>query len=181
MKSKLIHNISSYTLTQTEERLLCRGWDFCIEDNIKNFLDFETDLELNAMKIQSHCHESVFKLNCRNIHNASQQLMSTSKHKKIRNLSDEELVALKSLKSNKSIVICKADKGEQFQLLNNDKCHRERETELNKYIFSLVKDVNNPPKTKQQQQQQQQHTPTKNKKTTASTTTSKFTCFQSPP
>ncbi|CAF1536028.1 unnamed protein product, partial [Rotaria sordida] len=202
MKSKLIHNISSYTLTQTEERLLCRGWDFCIEDNIKNFLDFETDLELNAMKIQSHCHESVFNLICRKIHNASQQLMSTSKHKKIRNLSDEELVALKSLKSNKSIVICKADKGnsivildreiymkkaeeilkgEQFQLLNNDKCHRERETELNKYIFSLVKDVNNPPKTKQQQQQQQQHTPTKNKKTTASTTTSKFTCFQSPP
>jgi hypothetical protein len=87
--------------------------------------------------------------------------MSTSKHKKIRNLSDEELAALKSLKSNKNIVICKADKGnsvvildreiymkkaeeilkgEQFQLLNNDKFHGEREKELNRYILSLFKD-----------------------------------------
>jgi len=86
--------------------------------------------------------------------------MSTSKHKKIRNLSDEELAALKSLKSNKNIVICKADKGnsivildreiymkkaeeilkgEQFHLLNNDKFHGEREKELNRYIFSLFK------------------------------------------
>ncbi len=63
MKLKLIHNISSYTLSKVEERLLCRGWDFCIENKITNFLDFETDLELNAMKLQSHCHESVFSFN----------------------------------------------------------------------------------------------------------------------
>ena len=60
MKSKLIHNVSSYTLSEVEERLLYRAWDFCIENKITNFLDFETDLELNAMKLQSHCHESVF-------------------------------------------------------------------------------------------------------------------------
>ena len=159
MKQKLIHNISSYTLSEAEERLLCRGWDFCIENKITNFLDFETDLELNAMKLQSHCHESVFRVLCRQIHNASQQLMRTSKHKKISNLSDEELKALKSLKSNNNIVICKADKGncivildkeaymkkaeeilkgKQFEPLNNDKFHREREEELNKYILLIV-------------------------------------------
>ncbi|CAF3175566.1 unnamed protein product, partial [Rotaria sp. Silwood2] len=162
MKSKLIHNISSYTLSKAEERLLCRGWDFCIENKITHFLDFETDIELNTMKIQSHCHESVFRLICRKIHNASQQLMRTSKHKKISNLSNEELAALKALKSNNNIVICKADKGncivildkesymkkaeeilkgEQFQALdNNNKFHQKREEELNNYIFSLFKE-----------------------------------------
>jgi sugar-specific transcriptional regulator TrmB len=161
MKSKLIHNVSSYTLSQVEERLLCRGWDFCIENKITHFLEFETDIELNAMKIQPHCHESVFRSICRQIHNASQQLMRTSKHKKISNLSDEELVALKSLKSNNNIVICKADKGncivildkesyikkaeeilqgKQFEVLNSKNFHRERENELNKYIHSLFKE-----------------------------------------
>ncbi|CAF4594349.1 unnamed protein product [Rotaria sp. Silwood2] len=158
MKHKLIHNISSYTLSEVEERLLCRGWDFCIENKIKNFLDFETDLEINAMKLQPHCHDSVFRLVCSQIQNASQQLMRTSKHKKINNLSDEELAALKSLKSNKNIVICKADKGnsivildrevyikkaedilkgKQFEQLKYDKFYLEREEELNKYILSL--------------------------------------------
>ncbi|CAM4987568.1 unnamed protein product, partial [Rotaria socialis] len=110
MKLKLIHNISSYTLSK--------------------------------------------------IHNASQQLIRKSKSKKRSNLSDEELAALKSLKSNNNIVICKADKGntsvildketymekadkilkgKQFEPLNNDKFHREQEEKLNKYIFSLCK------------------------------------------
>ncbi|CAF1441104.1 unnamed protein product [Rotaria sordida] len=80
MKLKLIHNISSHTLSQIEDRLLCRGWDFCIENKITNFLDFETDLELNVMKLQSHCHDLVFRSICRKIHNASQQLIRTSKH-----------------------------------------------------------------------------------------------------
>ncbi|CAF4132797.1 unnamed protein product, partial [Rotaria sordida] len=74
---------------------------------------------------------------------------------------DEELAALKSLKSNNNIVICKADKGnyivildkeaymkkaedilkgDQFELLINDKFHRKWEEELNKYIFSLFKE-----------------------------------------
>ena len=73
--------------------------------------------------------------------------MRISKHKKISNLSDEEPAALKSLKSNNNIVICKADKGnciaildkeaymkkaedilkgQQFKPLSNDKFHRER-------------------------------------------------------
>ncbi|CAF1498859.1 unnamed protein product, partial [Adineta ricciae] len=160
MKHKLIHNISSYTLSKAEERLLCRGWDFCIEKKNKDFLDFETDLELNVMKLQSHCHTSVFRTICRKVYAASQELMKTSKHKKMSNLSDEELAALKSLRSNKDIVICKADKGnsivildkemymkkaeeilkgKQFEL-SNEKYHEEREKELNKYILLLFKD-----------------------------------------
>jgi len=48
LKTKLVHNISSYSVTPTEERLLCRGWNFCIEKKITNFIDFKTDMELNA-------------------------------------------------------------------------------------------------------------------------------------
>ena len=161
MKSKLIHNISSYTLSDTEERLLCRGWDFCIENRLTNTLDFETDIEVNAMKVQQHCHESVFRVLCRHIHNASQHLMRSSKNKKMSNLSLEELEALKALKSYKNIFICKADKGncivvldretymskseeilkgKQFVPLKDESFHRKREEELNKYIYSLFKE-----------------------------------------
>ena len=52
MRSKLIHNISSYSLSQTEERLLCRGWDFCIENKITNFLQFETDMGVSTRNHQ---------------------------------------------------------------------------------------------------------------------------------
>jgi hypothetical protein len=65
------------------------------------------------MKLQSHCHESVF----RQIQNASQQLIKTYKHKKINNLSDEELAALKSINN---IVICKADKGNSIVILDRE-------------------------------------------------------------
>ncbi|CAF5026475.1 unnamed protein product, partial [Rotaria sp. Silwood1] len=48
MKQKLIHNISSYTLTPAEERLLCRGWNFCVKNKITKIEDFKTDMEINA-------------------------------------------------------------------------------------------------------------------------------------
>ena len=111
MKSKIVHNISSYTLSSTEERLLCRGWDFCIEKKITDFLEFETDIELNSLKMESVCHNSIFRVVSKHINNAAQQLMRTNKNKRVSNLSDEELKALKSLKSNKDIVIIKGDKG----------------------------------------------------------------------
>ncbi|CAF3042390.1 unnamed protein product [Rotaria socialis] len=161
MKSKTVHNVSSYTLSSTEERLLCRGWDFCIENKVIDFLEFGTDVELNSLRIESSCHNSVFRSICRHMHNASQQLMKSCRKKKFSNLSDDELKALKSLKSNKNIVIVKADKGNsiiildkesyikkaeeilkgnQFQEITNKNYHQERENELNKYIYSLLKD-----------------------------------------
>ena len=105
MKSKIIHNISSYTLSNTEERLLCRWWDLCIENKLLNFLEFETDVELSSMKLESSCHNSVFRTICRQIYNASEQLKRACKKKKVSNLSDDELAVLKSLKLNKNISI----------------------------------------------------------------------------
>lgn len=161
MKSKTVHNISSYTLSPIEERLLSRGWDFCIENKVIDFLEFETDIELNSMKLESSCHSSVFRTLCRHMHSASQQLIRSCRKKKFSNLSDDELKCLKSLRSNKNIVIAKADKGNcivildknsyiekaeqilkghQFQEITNKSYHQQRENEFNKYIYSLFKD-----------------------------------------
>ena len=161
MKSKIVHNISSYTLSPTEERLLCRGWDFCIEKKLTNYLEFQTDIELNSMKIESLSHNSIFRVISRHIHNASQQLIRTNRNKKFSNLSDDEQKALISLRSNKDIVIIKGDKGNcivvldkksytekaerilndnQFQEITNKNYQKEREEELNKYMHSLMKE-----------------------------------------
>ena len=160
LKSKLIHNISSYNLTPAEERLLCRGWDFCIENKINNFIDFKTDIEINSQKFQRHCHPNTFSNICRNIYNYSEIFMKTIKKKKIRNISDEEFNALKSLKNNKEIIISKADKGNSIVILDRkdyiSKMNNilqlkqfqstkhstltEKEKSMNKYISKLYKE-----------------------------------------
>ena len=61
MKSKIVHNFSSYKLSEAEERLLCRGWEFCIENRITNFCELKTDIELNTSKLEQYCHLSVFR------------------------------------------------------------------------------------------------------------------------
>ena len=58
--NKLIHNISSYTLTSAEERLLRRCLNFCIKNKITNSVNFKTDMEINALKLEPHCHPVVF-------------------------------------------------------------------------------------------------------------------------
>jgi hypothetical protein len=95
LRCKIIHNLSSHNLTPAEERLLCRGWEFCIENKLTNFIEFKTDIELNAAKLGYHCHPNVFHQICRKINTYSETLMSSLKRKKIRNISDEEFTALK--------------------------------------------------------------------------------------
>ena len=160
MKSKVVHNFSSCKLSEAEERLLCRGWEFCIENRITNFCELKTDVELNASKLEQYCHPSVFKKVCSRIQNFSEILIKSIKNKKIRNISDEEFSALKSLKNNKNIVICKADKGNsiiildktdyitkaqeiltlnQFKPLKNSPL-KEKEASMNKYLHKLYKE-----------------------------------------
>ena len=160
LREKLIHNISSYTLSPTEERLLCRGWDFWIENKITNFIEFKTDMELNAFKLQTHCHPSAFSTICRKLYNYSEIYMGSLKKKIIRNISDDEFSALKSLRNNRNIVICRADKGNCIVILDKkdyiekinqilelkqfksakDTLLIEQENSMNKYILKLYKE-----------------------------------------
>ena len=103
-------NISSYTLTDAEERLLCRGWEFCIENRLSNFLNFKTDIEQNALLLEPICHPAVFNMICRQLSSASDRFMSSMRNKNFRNLTDEEVLALRTLKQNKDIVISRTEK-----------------------------------------------------------------------
>jgi len=159
MKNKILHNMSSHTLTLAEERLLCRGMNFCIEHKLNNYLEFQTDVELNMCKIENYCHPTIFRSLCHDIYGFSKQLINTNKKKSMRNISDEEMNAIKTLKENKSIIICKADKGnaivvldkkeyiekaklllanKQFKRTKNNLIE-EKEKEMNNYLHSLLK------------------------------------------
>jgi hypothetical protein len=159
-KTKLVHNMSSYNLSPEEERLLCRGWNFCIENKITNFIEFKTDIELNAFKLQRDCHPNTFATFCQKLNNYSEIMMRSLKKKKIRNISDDEFNAIKSLKNNNNIVICRADKGNAVVVLDKtDYINKmniileqkqfkytkrsilaEKEKILNKYISKLHKE-----------------------------------------
>ena len=117
-------------------------------------------MELNAFKLERHCHPNTFATICRKISNFSEICMRSTKKKNIRNISDDEFSALKSLKNNRSIVICRADKGNSIVVLDKtdyiEKMNQilelkqfkraknsllvEKEQSMNKYILKLFKD-----------------------------------------
>ncbi|CAF4327355.1 unnamed protein product [Adineta steineri] len=112
MRNKLIHNISSCTLTPAEERLLYRDWSFCVKQKLTEIEDFKTDIEINIMRLETHCHPSVFATICRHMHDYS--------NKFIKNIRDEEFAAIKSLKNNPNITISRVDKGNAIVILNKE-------------------------------------------------------------
>ena len=117
-RHKLIDHISSYLPTPTEERLLCTRWNFCIKNNITNTMKFQTDIEINTLKIEPHCHPSIFSTICRYLHDHSQKFLQSINKNLIRNISDEEFTAIKTLKNNKKIIISCADKGNAIVILD---------------------------------------------------------------
>ena len=161
LKNKLIHNLSSHELSPTEERILSRGWDFCIETKLNNTIDLKTDIEQNIKKLESSCHHnSTFSSICNEIGQLSSRLIKQVTNKRIRNISDDEYQALMSLKKNRNIIICKADKGNCIVLLNKEdyiekaneilnkkqfmkttkSLLEEKEKHLNQYILKLSKE-----------------------------------------
>jgi len=118
MKDKILHNMSSYQLTQAEERILCRGMNFCIENKLTDYLDFQTDVELNMYKIEEFCHPTIFRSLCQDMYRYSKQLIINNKKKRMRNISDKELNAIRKLKNNNNIIITKTDKGNAIVILD---------------------------------------------------------------
>ena len=123
MKDKILHNMSSYQLTQAEERILCRGMNFCIENKLTDYLDFQTDVEYNMCKVEEHCHPTIFRSLCQNMYRYSKQLIISNKKKIMRNISDEELDAIRKLKNNDNIIITKAGKGNAIVILDKKGLH----------------------------------------------------------
>ena len=158
LKTKLVHNLSSHVLSPSEERILNRGWEFCIETKLTNVINLKTDLKINMKKLEPTCHNNTFKTICREVNNHSTRLINLATNKKIRNISDDEFKALTTLRKNPNIIICKADKGNCIVILDKDDYIKkaddilnqkqfvdtnksllgEKEKQLNKYILQLL-------------------------------------------
>ena len=76
-------------MSDAEQRLLCCRWNFCAENRAVSFLEFETDVEVNSIKIESAPSTSVFRTIYRQIHDALGQLTRACNKKKFGKLSDD--------------------------------------------------------------------------------------------
>lgn len=114
--NKHITNLSSYTLNDNETQALCRGLKFCVPSLIKQAtVDAEFEQYFSQLTSTQAVEEHLPKLKA--------ELVSTakdfSKARKFNNtLNKEHFSALKALKSNNDIVICKPDKGNAVVVLN---------------------------------------------------------------
>ena len=121
---KVVHNISSRSLTDYEESILSKGLQFCIETKIKNSLEFKTDIEMMAFSILKQLHNpnavSLNKALADCIQKAANQSLQMNKNKKIININKMELIALRNLMKDNSIVIMKADKGSSCVIMDKD-------------------------------------------------------------
>ncbi|CAF4252073.1 unnamed protein product, partial [Rotaria sordida] len=104
---KVVHNISSRSLTEDEESILAKGLQFCIETEIKNPIEFKTEIEMMAFSILKQLHKpdetSLNSSLTECIQRAANQALKINKHKKIINVNKNELIALKSLIKDQNI------------------------------------------------------------------------------
>ncbi|CAF4157396.1 unnamed protein product, partial [Rotaria sordida] len=121
---KVVHNISSRSLTEDEESILAKGLQFCIETKIKNPIEFKTEIEMMAFSILKQLHKphetSLNSSLTECIQRAANQALKINKNKKIINVNKNELIALKSLIKDQNIVIMKADKGSVCVIMDKD-------------------------------------------------------------
>ena len=116
---QVIHNFSSYELSEDEKRLLAKGLNFSIPPSKLNFADHMTPFEL-LYKEMKKCELSKFNLDILKVDMKKIAYSSFKRYNFLRelNLSKEEYEALKKLSSNKDIVISKSDKGNSVVIVD---------------------------------------------------------------
>ena len=111
---KVVYNISAKQLTNDEESILTKGLDFCVETKIKNTLEFKYEIEMMVLTLLKQLHPkdatnlNTALLDC--IQKEAYQSLKINKNKKILDVNQNELCALKNLISDKELVIMKANK-----------------------------------------------------------------------
>ncbi|CAF3177808.1 unnamed protein product [Rotaria sp. Silwood2] len=110
---KLVYNLSSKLLTIPQLKLLSRGWKFCIEEKIIEPLNIQTEIEYGMIKIKEESDKKKISWNSlrNDIKSVAEDMIKRVNKKRISNLSQEEHIALKELKMDKSLIILRADKG----------------------------------------------------------------------
>ena len=117
---QVIFNFSSHELTDAEKRLLSKGLSFSIPPKTLNYGDALLPFELLFKPMSQAENISVDDIAaCKAaLQNEAHNMLHDFDPKKEQNLLPDEVQALKSLRSDKSIIIQKSDKGNSVVLLN---------------------------------------------------------------
>ncbi|CAF4133379.1 unnamed protein product, partial [Adineta steineri] len=110
---KLVYNLSSKLLTLSQLKLLSRGWKFCIEQKVIEPLNIQTEIEYGMIRIKDELEKRKIPWQpvCNQIKIIANQMINKVKIKRISNLSADEIIALRELKNDKSLIMLRADKG----------------------------------------------------------------------
>ena len=118
---QVIHNFSSYTLNDTEKKLLAKGLNFALPPRKLNFADYMAPFELLYKDVKG-CDISRHQLDILKVDMKKTAFSSFNRYSFLKelNLSLPEYQALKNLKANKDIVIHKSDKGNSVVIVDRD-------------------------------------------------------------
>ena len=118
---QVIHNFSSYNLSDNEKSLLAKGLNFSIPPNKLNFADHMTPFETLYKDIK-RCDVSKYKLDLLKVDLKKVAYSTFNRYDFLKelNLSKPEYDALKILTSNEDIVIHKSDKGNSVVIVNRE-------------------------------------------------------------
>ena len=116
---QVIHNFSSYELSDVEKSLLAKGLNFSIPPRKLNFADYMAPFE-SLCKDTKNCEVANQRLDLLKIDLKKIAYSSFNRYNFLKelNLSRPEYDALKKLSSNKDIVIQKSDKGNSVVVVN---------------------------------------------------------------
>ena len=117
---QVIHNFSSYVLSDDEKSLLAKGLNFSVPPKKLNFADHMTPFELLYQNLKKGCDISRQKMDILKIDLRKVAYSSFNQYNFLRelNLSHPEYEALKKLSSCEDIVIHKSDKGNSVVIVN---------------------------------------------------------------
>ena len=108
---RVIHNFSSYSLSDTEKALLAKGLNFSLPPKALNFADYMTPFELLYQNVKG-CDLSRHKLDVLKVGMKNIAFRSYNRYNYLRELN------LSKLSSMKEIVIHKSDKGNSVVIVN---------------------------------------------------------------
>ena len=154
---KVVVNLFSYILNDTETLLLGRGRTFSVPPNHLDAVDIRTSFEMFFRHISPLLSNGTYRIKHR-LRELCNRYIYSYKPRQVTNISREECNAFHKLLKNKGIVICRSDKGNGVVLLDRtdyinklqdilndstkfqelpDDPTASRESKLQRYLYNL--------------------------------------------
>ena len=144
---QVVVNLSNRALAKTEYKALNHGLRFGILPLKFNFIDVQTEFKNIYRQARPHLQNTkriLFKTELINLYNKFKSTYFYDKLCRNTRLSTPEMKALLSIRQNKSLIICKPDKGNGVVLMNKtDHVQKMNAIFLDAKRFTLVKSDKN--------------------------------------